>query len=162
MTATTFTPQRSTVTADMLWTLTAQYPESEQRIWRGAEMVGLVERTATPGLFLVGSASDVDSAYQVDQCGCSCADFQGRGGFCKHMAARALFIASERADADATDPTLTVRVASDESILDLWPAGEPCDLPAQCPRCHAEETNRRHPDGLGNACISRELFGEEV
>ncbi len=160
MTATTFTPQRSTVTADMLWTLTAQYPESEQRIWRGAEMVNLVERAkppAAPGLFNVKSASDADSAYQVDQFGCSCADFQGRGGFCKHMAARALFIASERADAETHDPTIAIRVDPEDSILDLWPHGEPCEMPAPVP----VGTITRLPMPAELQALSRELFGED-
>jgi uncharacterized Zn finger protein len=134
------TTQRITVTADMLWELTAQYPEAEQRIWRGAELVqaGHVERTARPGLFLVRSATGTDSAYQVDQYGCSCWDFQKRGGFCKHRAAVALFQAAERADVEQSDPTpILIHVdPEDEAIpytigLRGRLGGEPCDLPPQ-------------------------------
>jgi hypothetical protein len=97
--------QPTTITADMLWDLTRQYPEAEQRIWRGAEMVqaGYVERArhGPAGLFLVRSAENPNTSYTVDQYGCSCWDYQKRGGLCKHRAARALFLASERAEADA-------------------------------------------------------------
>ncbi len=144
MSALTPTPQ--VITADMLWTLTAQYPADEQRIWRGAAMVGLVERTATPNLWLVGSASDPDAAYQVDQCGCSCPDFQKRGGLCKHRAAVALFQQAERAEVDA------------EQWADHPYQDSPCDECGQ--PIHAEPICRHHRDGLGADCISRELFGE--
>ncbi len=65
--------------------------------------------------------------------------------------------ASEPRDAEQ----VAVRIDPEDSILDLWP-GEPCDLPAQCARCHTEPICHNHRDGLGADCISRELFGEEV
>jgi hypothetical protein len=38
--------------------------------------------------------------------------------------------------------------------------GELPDLTPQCPRCHAEPALLRHPDHLGAACVSRELYGD--
>jgi len=111
-------PTAQPITADMVADLTRQYPESEQRIWRGAELVqaGHVERAAhgPAGLFLVRSAENPNSAYTVDAYGCSCWDFQKRGGFCKHRAARALYIASERAECDADQAPARPRVSAAE------------------------------------------------
>lgn len=97
------------VTADMLEALIARHPESEARIHRGATLVaaGAVESTRIAGLMLVCSATDPHRAYRVDAAACDCMDHTARGVFCQHMAARALFLAAERAEAEAGEPCVT-------------------------------------------------------
>ncbi len=138
------------------------------RIGRAAELVkaGSVTRTSDPQMFLVISQSEPDTAYRVhSQFGCHCRDTDRVGAReCKHFRAVRMALAGERVDAEQSDPTNVaalqahpiVRVDPEDSILDLWP-GEPCDLPAQCARCHAEPICHNHRDGLGMACIADEL-----
>ena len=166
VTSPTTQPTTNGVTADMVAALTAIHPESAERIQRGVALVGQVERTRTPGLFLVRSAQYPSLAYQVDACGCSCPDRQARTVFCKHDAARALFIAAERAEAEASDPTIAIAVESaDESVpygltYEAYLVLEELQQPA-CPRC-GDPGLARHVDHLCVACIRREVFGDDA
>jgi hypothetical protein len=92
--------------------LVKEHPESASRILRGVELVDQVEPTSTPGLYLVRSAANPNQAYQVDTTSCSCPDRQTRSDFCKHMVARFLFLARERAEAEADDPTTVGKVTA--------------------------------------------------
>jgi hypothetical protein len=121
------------------------------------------QRLSTLGLFLVRSASRANRTHTVDAYGCSCEDFQKRGGMCMHRIARSLFLLAERAEAEQG---LDVDAAID---LELTPLayellatlGESCDLPHQCSRCGQEPALASHRDHLGAACISAELFGDD-
>jgi hypothetical protein len=63
-------------------------------------------------VFVVTSASVADHAYVVVRTGalltCDCDDYRHRGGPCKHGWAVVCFEATERLDAEASDPTVTL------------------------------------------------------
>ncbi len=100
---------------------------------------------------LVASRSEEGRWWDVTAGLCGCKGFEHRGR-CAHLTATATL-----------HQPIAITVEPEDEAIPYWPLdGETPDLTPLCPRCHAEETNRRHPDGLGNACISRELFGEEV
>src|SRR5215212_10858861 len=78
-----------------------------RRLLDGAALVPTVERTATPGLFLVPSATTPDAAYRVQNGVCNCLDAQSRDARgCKHALAVRAFQMLERRDAEQSDPTL--------------------------------------------------------
>jgi hypothetical protein len=77
-----------------------------RRLLDGAALVPTVERTATPGLFLVPSATTPEAAYRVQNGVCNCLDAQRRDARrCKHALAVRAFQMLQR-DAEASDPTL--------------------------------------------------------
>jgi hypothetical protein len=135
------------------------------RIDRAIDLVGTVERTFSPSVYLVRSASTPDAAYRVQANGCNCPDTPRERGAacCKHAYAVQLLNRLERAETDAEQAVITIHVEPEDEAIPYWPtAGEPCALPPQCRRCQAEPACPRHPDGLGKACITNELYGEEV
>lgn len=171
MTATLSAIVPPNVTADMLTALIAQHPASESRINRGAALVRAnhVESTTTAGVVLVRSASTDNRAYRVDAYACGCMDHQSREIFCQHMAARALWLAGMRAETDAeqaidADAPIALELTG-RTYLTLLPTAAlpaPVNLPRQCSKCHAEDATTRHPEGLGMACISVELYGGDA
>src|SRR5829696_5324331 len=77
-----------------------------RRLLDGAALVPTVERTATPGLFLVPSATTPDAAYHVQSGVCNCLDAQRRDARrCKHALAVRAFEMLERRELEAGDPT---------------------------------------------------------
>jgi hypothetical protein len=76
-----------------------------RRLMDAASLLPNVERTATPGLFLVYSASDPSAAYSVQGGLCNCMDAQRRDTRrCKHALAALAFQLLERAEAEAGCP----------------------------------------------------------
>ena len=125
--------------ADQLMSATTNEAD-RARIERAIDLVPTVERTATPGLFLVPSATTPDGCYRVRDGFCCCPDASKRDArSCKHAVSVILFQQAERADADRyAPPTLTVVCPSDDVIIDLWPVwptsgGEPCEMEPQRP-----------------------------
>jgi hypothetical protein len=141
-----------------------------ERISKAHDIVvaGGVERTATPHLFLVVSQSQPNAAYHVDdRTGCHCPDAARRDARnCKHCWAVRLATQAERLEAEQADildvdaPIAFELTPEAYELLDLL--GEPCALPAQCPRCHAEPAILGHCDWLGQACLTAELFGGDA
>ena len=90
--------------------LTAAHPGASCRIARGAALVaaGAVERVYN--VYVVTSASVADHAYVVVRTGalltCDCPNYANRGGPCKHGWGVVCFEATERLDAEASDPTV--------------------------------------------------------
>src|SRR5947208_15014007 len=81
--------------------LLADLTVDPRRLLDGAALVPTVERTATPGLFLVPSATTPDAAYRVQNGVCNCLDAQNRGARrCKHALAVVAFQMLERHDAE--------------------------------------------------------------
>src|SRR3954471_24788867 len=77
-----------------------------RRLLDGAALVPTVERTATPGLFLVPSATTPNAAYRVQNGVCNCLDAQRRDARrCKHALAVIAFQLLERVEAEAGGPT---------------------------------------------------------
>jgi hypothetical protein len=139
-------------------------PDNGARISRAAGIVktGYIERVA-PDMWLVGSESSPDNAYRVTRGQCNCPDAQRRDARnCKHCWSVRLAVQAERLEAEsALDADAPIPYAlTDLAYLVL--DGEPCALPAQCPRCHAEAAILSHIDHLGAACLSRELFGGDA
>jgi hypothetical protein len=145
--------------------LMARNPANAERISKAADIVkaGGVERTAQPFLFLVASQSSAAAMYHVDHGVCHCPDASRRSAYeCKHAWACRLAVQAERAEAEAG---INVDAAIAYVLTELALAtldGEPCDLPPQCRRCHAEPSLPSHRDHLGADCISRELFGDDA
>ena len=86
-------------------------PANAARIYRARELVeaGHVERTNTPGLWLVRSASVENPAYHVTNGLCHCPDTARMGGLnCKHSIACRIFRAVERAECDAEQTDATI------------------------------------------------------
>lgn len=104
-----FTPTTQDTT---VYTLAAQMMAAaasdadRARIDKALDLVETVERTATPGLFLVGSQSCPNGAYRVRDGLCCCPDAANRDARrCKHAVAVELFKQAERLDAEQSDPT---------------------------------------------------------
>ncbi len=151
------------ITPDLRQHVLDSYPADAARIDRAVELVqrGHVERTARPGQWLVVSRTVANRAYHVSAAGCDCEDYRKRGGHCLHQYAVELFCYAERAEAE---PTLDVDAPVPFALTDLAYLvldGEPCALPAQCPRCHAEAAILTHRDHLGARCLADELFGTD-
>jgi hypothetical protein len=84
--------------------------------------------------YLVASQSEPGRTYWVqrvnDVLTCECEDFRQRGGPCKHGWAAVCFVACERLDAEASDPTIGAdvvplpgRAYSDEDRFELTAKG---------------------------------------
>jgi hypothetical protein len=106
--------------------LVTAHPEAALRIARGADLVeaGAVEPTYG-GVHLVYSQSEPDRAYALVQDRgrwlCDCLDATQRGQGCKHHWACVVYLACERLDAEANDPTLALDLF--EEPVDVY--GEP-------------------------------------
>ncbi len=91
-------------------TLTVVYPQATCRIERAARLVraGSVSRSFA-NVWLVTSESNPDHAYAIVPVGalltCDCPDARQRGLPCKHTLSVMLYLACERIDAEANDPT---------------------------------------------------------
>jgi hypothetical protein len=137
---------------------------NEERISRGYEiaLAGGVERTAEPFVFLVASQSTPEGHYRVTRGLCNCPDAQRRSAHeCKHCWACRLAVQAERLEAEPAD-LLDVDAPVPFALTDLALYvldGEPCALPAQCPRCGQEPAILSHIDHLGPSCLADELFG---
>jgi len=150
----------TTLTVDWM----VDHAADAERISKAHDLVvaGGVERLSTPGRFLVVSQSQPNAAYQVDdRTGCHCPDAARRDArHCKHCWSVRLAVEAERLeaeqgiDADTAIPFELTDLAY--YVLD----GEPCALPRQCARCHAEPAVLTHVDHYGAACIRRELYGD--
>src|SRR5215204_414 len=85
--------------------LLADMSVDPRRLLDGAALVPTVERTATPGLFLVPSATTPDAAYRVQNGLCNCLDAQRRDARrCKHALSVACFQMLERRELEVGDP----------------------------------------------------------
>ncbi len=166
------------VTADCRQHLVDSFPHDAARIDRAVLLVqgGHVEREQRPGRWIVVSRSRQGVAHHVDARAttCTCEDYarqSPRGAVCMHVYAVELYLLAERAAVDA-EQSIAIAVYDDEVSIPfelvpppideswLWESGETVELPLQCTRCHRENANQRHPDGLCDSCIARELFGD--
>jgi hypothetical protein len=139
------------------------HPENADRLYKAAELVQSVERTATPFLFLVVSASLPNVAYHLLRGACDCPDANRRDPFnCKHAGAVAMFVQLERAaaEADRLDVDAPVPFALTDLALYVLD-GEGVDLPRLCARCQNEPAILTHRDHWGARCVAAELFGDD-
>ncbi len=131
------------------------------RIDRALDLVSGVERMARPDLFLVTSQTVADAAYRVHQGQCNCPDASKRDARrCKHVYATVIFQQLERMEAERLDPTLSVVVEPEDSILDLWP-GEPCEIDPRptCILCH-QHVEKVTKYGECLPCVNAYMFPE--
>jgi hypothetical protein len=148
--------------------LRTEYPQAGPRLDHAAFIVTFrdVERGAGAGLWWVQSETDPNQTYMVTAGErCVCQDFARRGELtpCKHLLAVELHQRAERLEAEAQDPTAPLAwELTEAAIAALDALGEHPDLAPQCARCLAEPAVAGHVDRLGQACISRELFGESA
>src|SRR5437879_2461711 len=136
----TSTPATPIITPDIRQHLLDSYPHDEARIDRAVELVqrGHVERTARPGQWLVVSRTVANRAYHVSAAGCDCEDYRKRGGPCLHQFAVELYCYAERADLDASDPTLSdAPIGYELTELAFELLGEVPALAPQCRRCQS-------------------------
>jgi hypothetical protein len=143
--------------------LQAAHPAAGSRVEKGAAIFLFrhVERSAS-GAWYVQSETDCEVEYILAGDQCSCRDFERHGDAspCKHQFCRAIYQRAERIEADAEAPIAWELTEAAYTALDLL--GEVPDVAPQCARCHAEPAIARHCDGLGAACVSRELFGDDA
>ena len=151
----------------LLADLHTRYPEAGPRVEHGAflALFGRCESdTATS--WWVGSERDPHAEYFVLPAygTCTCQDHARHGHLspCKHRLAVELHQRCERSEAEALDPSAAIALElTDAAYVALDALGEVPDVAPQCPRCHAEPRSPRHPDGLGAACVTRELYGDD-
>jgi hypothetical protein len=158
------TPAATSIVADtaalesVFRALLADLTVDPRRLLDGAALAPTVERTATPGLFLVPSATTPDAAYRVQNGLCNCLDAQRRDARrCKHALAVAAFQLLERAEAEAGQPVDPAD--ADEEIPYALTARaiavlEPTRECAACP-CLAEDH-----DGPEGQCVRQGVDAE--
>jgi hypothetical protein len=126
------------------------------RIDRALDLVATVERLPSGQWSVPSSTGQGGYVVSRDARTCDCHDYTRRETACKHIFSVRLAQQVERADAEAADPTITIRVDPEDSILDLWPTdGEPCDI-------HPIGTITVLPMADHLRALRDELFGQGV
>jgi hypothetical protein len=147
--------------------LRTEHPQAGPRLDHAAFIATIreVERGTSSGLWWVQSETDPNQTYMVIAGErCCCQDFARRGALtpCKHLLAVELHQRAERLEAEALDPTPPLAwELTAAAIAALDALGEHPDLAPQCSRCQSEPALPSHRAGLGQACLRRELYGED-